>query len=186
MRAAIPSLLVVGVVLWLDAPLAQGEAKHRLQHNVTDAFKMFRNSPVAVAMFDTDNDGDLDCLTTVRSNFDEEGHKATYTWLLPGVNGHERRNVTFDLREGPSPDKTVFTPEDGDGSEQIANFIYSDNERCTVLEIPYKNVQECILWMNPKDLKAVPQHCLDYYEDNCDMQNPAYDEESCGPLISNL
>nr|XP_037285192.1 uncharacterized protein LOC119178133 [Rhipicephalus microplus] len=186
MRAAIPSLLVVGVVLWLDAPLAQGEAKHRLQHNVTDAFKMFRNFPVAVAMFDTDNDGDLDCLTTVRSNFDEEGHKATYTWLLPGVNGHERRNVTFDLREGPSPDKTVFTPEDGDGSEQIANFIYSDNEHCTVLEIPYKNVQECILWMNPKDLKAVPQHCLDYYEDNCDMQNPAYDEESCGPLISNL
>ncbi|KAL3223328.1 hypothetical protein MRX96_049829, partial [Rhipicephalus microplus] len=49
-----------------------------------------------------------------------------------------------------------------------------------------KNVQECILWMNPKDVKDVPQHCLDHYEDNCDMKNPSYDEESCGPLISNL
>ncbi|KAH7961747.1 hypothetical protein HPB52_011863 [Rhipicephalus sanguineus] len=90
MRAAIPSLLVVGVMLRLDAPFAQGEAKHRLQHDVTDAFKMFEIFPVAIAIFDTDKDGDLDCLTTVRSNYDEKDHKVTYTWLLAGLNGHEK------------------------------------------------------------------------------------------------
>ncbi|KAH7961748.1 hypothetical protein HPB52_011864 [Rhipicephalus sanguineus] len=173
-------------MLGLDAPLAQGEAKRRLQHDVTDAFKMFRNFPVAIAMFDTDKDGDLDCLATVRSNFDEEGHKATYTWLLPGLNGHEKKNITFDLREGASPDKPIYTPEDGDGSDKVANFIYSDNKQCTVLEIPYKNELQCILWVNPKIVKDVPQHCLDYYEDNCDMPNPAYDDETSPAIREDL
>ncbi|KAL1486912.1 hypothetical protein MTO96_031166 [Rhipicephalus appendiculatus] len=113
-------------------------------------------------MFDTDNDGDLDCLVTVRSNFDEEGPQ-----------GHLHVASARSQRSARS-----------DGSEKVANFIYSDNEKCTVLEIPYKNDQECILWVNPKILKDVPQHCLDYYDDNCDMKNPAYDEQSCGPIIA--
>ncbi|KAL1458846.1 hypothetical protein MTO96_027657 [Rhipicephalus appendiculatus] len=144
-------------MLWLDAPLAQGEAKHRLQHDVTDAFKMFKNFPVAIAVFDADKDGDLDCVVSVRSTYDEEGHTATYTWLLPGFNGHEKQNITFNLREGASPDKPVYTPED-----------------------------ECMLWMSQEAVKDIPQNCVDHFEDNCDIKNPAYDEDSCSPVMANL
>ncbi|KAL1458847.1 hypothetical protein MTO96_027658 [Rhipicephalus appendiculatus] len=186
MWAAVSSLLVVGVMLWLDVTLAQGEAKRRLQHDVTDAFKMFEIFPVAIAMFDTDKDGDLDCLTTVRSNYDEEGHTVTYTWLLAGLNGHEKQNITFKLTEGPSPDKPVYIPVDGDGSEKIANFIYTDYKTCTVLEIPYKEEQECILWVNQEALKDVPENCVDYFYDNCNTENAAYDEETCAPVLANL
>ncbi|KAL1458845.1 hypothetical protein MTO96_027656 [Rhipicephalus appendiculatus] len=186
MRAAISCLLVIGVVLWLGAPFAQGQAKHRLQHNVTDAFKMFEIFPVSIAVFDVDKDGDLECLTTVRSNYDKEGHTVTYTWLLAGLNGHVKQNITFNLREGASPDKPVYTPEDGDGNDKVANFIYTDYKTCTVLEIPYKNEQECILWLTREALNDVPQNCVDHFEDNCDMKNPAYDEESCSSVIANL
>ncbi|KAL3245333.1 hypothetical protein MRX96_046998 [Rhipicephalus microplus] len=186
MRLVLSPLFFVGVMLCVDSSLAQGQAKHRLQHNVTDAFKMFEIFPVSIAVFDADKDGDLDCLTTVRSNYDEEGHTVTYTWLLAGLNDHVKKNVTFNLREGLSPDKPIYTPEDGDGSDKVANFIYTDYKTCTVLEIPYKNEQECILWVTQEALNNVPQNCVDHFEDNCDVDNPVYDQESCAAVTANL
>lgn len=148
--------------------------------------KMFEFFPLAIAMLDTDNDGDLDCLVTVRSNYNEEAHKATYTWLLPGLHGHKKENITFNLREGATPDKPVYTPLDGDGTDKIANFIYSDYHKCTVLDIPYKNKQECILWVTKEALKDIPQYCYDHFEDNCDTKVEAYDEETCRPVLASL
>ncbi|XP_075535379.1 uncharacterized protein LOC142570967 [Dermacentor variabilis] len=186
MRAAVTCLFVAGAMLWLDAPLAMGQAKHRLTHGVTDAFKMFEIFPVAIAIFDTDFDGDLECLTTVRTNYNEEGHTVTYTWLIPGLNGHEKKNITFNLREGASPDKPVYTPLEGDVSDKVANFIYTDYNVCTVLEIPYKTEQVCILWVTREAVSNVPQNCVDYYEDICDTKVEAYNEESCSPVMANL
>ncbi|XP_077512926.1 uncharacterized protein LOC144124139 [Amblyomma americanum] len=165
-------------LLSLSISFSHAEPKRQLQHDVTDAFKMFKTFPVAIALFDEDQDGDLDCLKAVRADFDEDAHTVTYVWILKNENGHDSKNISYHLKEGASPDKPVYTLDDTDGPEYVANFIYTDYETCVILEIPYKENQECILWTTEGAKNGVPKHCMKYYIDNCDVKNMAYDQ-SC-------
>ncbi|KAH7966885.1 hypothetical protein HPB49_020267 [Dermacentor silvarum] len=186
MRAAVPCLLVVGAMLLLDAPLAVGQAKHSLQHAVTDAFKVFEVFPQAVAVFDADDDGDLDCVVVVRQHLDENSKTASYLWLLPSLNGRQAENHTNYLKEGPTPDKPVFIADDGADGEQTANFLYTNYKNCVVVDIPFKKRRSCGLWVSPDAVHSFPHECTDQFEDSCDMTVSVFDDETCEGVFNNI
>ncbi|KAL1476125.1 hypothetical protein MTO96_036747, partial [Rhipicephalus appendiculatus] len=158
--------------------------KHKLQHEVADAVKVLDNFASGVAIFDIDKDGDLDCLTGVRTDYDKKTSTVTYVWLLKGVNGHEAKNISFQVRPGPTPSQFLFRDIYSEESFGIGTYDYTDNKNCVVMEMPYHDSQECLLWVTWKVVDAIPQHCLDHYEDNCDDGKLAYDKDSCGDIVN--
>ncbi|KAL1443236.1 hypothetical protein MTO96_046057, partial [Rhipicephalus appendiculatus] len=63
---------------------------------------LFEIHPNGVAILDTDEGGDLECLTAVRTKFDKQGPAADYVWILKGLNGHPKRNITVHFKKGGS------------------------------------------------------------------------------------
>ncbi|KAK8759002.1 hypothetical protein V5799_003366, partial [Amblyomma americanum] len=76
---------------------------------MTQAFDAF---PLVIAMFDEDLDGDLDCVKSVRTDYDKEAKKATYVWVLKGKNGQAGTNITFHLKPGATPEKADYLLDD--------------------------------------------------------------------------
>ncbi|XP_049517677.1 uncharacterized protein LOC119441915 isoform X3 [Dermacentor silvarum] len=179
-------LLVIFSALLLEVPLASGEAKHQLKHDVTDAFKMFEALPYGIAAFDVDNDGDLDCAMVVRQDLDENTKTATYMMVLPSVNGRKAENHTYHMSEGLTPDKPFFTMDDGADGEQTANFIYTNYKNCAVVDFPFNKRESCGLWVTKDAVHSVPQECVDQFEDNCDMEVAVFDDETCKGVLDNI
>ncbi|KAK8758205.1 hypothetical protein V5799_004165 [Amblyomma americanum] len=83
------SSTLVGIcALLLVFQLTPCKAKDQLEHEAVDAFKAFENFPYAIALYDIDKDGDLDCLTAIRTEFNKDPLSATYVLFLKGLNGH--------------------------------------------------------------------------------------------------
>ncbi|XP_077515172.1 uncharacterized protein LOC144125560 isoform X1 [Amblyomma americanum] len=137
----------------------------------------------SIALFDIDQDGDLDCVTALRTEFDKSVPSATYVWILPGLSGKEKKNVTIHVRAGTLPDKPVLTVGD-DGPEQTAKFFYTDYKTCATFEAPFQGLEECMVWVAKDVIADPPQDCVDQYEDNCDVKHIAYDENTCSPFIA--
>ncbi|KAK8786600.1 hypothetical protein V5799_023625 [Amblyomma americanum] len=144
--------------------------------------KVFEAFPVGIAVFDEDLDGDLDCLSSVRTDFDKESQKASYTWFLMGKNGHSRKNMTLHLRPGATPDKAVFTVDDSDGPWETAEFVYSDYQDCNIVDLPYEGTEQCIMWVSDEVKDDVPQECKDQFEYLCEIEVMAYDKDSCNAV----
>ncbi|KAH7962458.1 hypothetical protein HPB52_016211 [Rhipicephalus sanguineus] len=130
--------------------------------------EVFDNFASAVAVFDVDKDGDLDCLSTVRIDYDKDASTATYVWLLRSLNGHDA-NVK----------KYFIYIIAADEPLQIGTYHYSDYKNCIVMEMPYHGDDECVLWVSEKAIDDVPQACQDHYEDNCEDAKLSYDKDSC-------
>ncbi|KAL1442794.1 hypothetical protein MTO96_030626, partial [Rhipicephalus appendiculatus] len=160
-------------------PALTGKGKHQLKHEVTDAKAVFDNFASAVAVFDVDKDGDLDCLSTVRLDYDKNASTATYFWILKNMNGHESHNISFLVGPGPAPNQFLVKDKDSDEPVQIGTYDYSDYKNCIIMEMPYHGSDECVLWVSENVIDDIPQHCLDHYEDNCEDAKLAYDKGSC-------
>ncbi|XP_077560760.1 uncharacterized protein LOC144175577 [Haemaphysalis longicornis] len=188
MRSHFVQALASLSVWYLALPLLSAGGKRQLQHDVADAFKIIDNFPYSIAIFNEDQDGDLDCLTTRRVEYDPEAPSATYIWFLKGLNGHEKKHLVIHLEPGASLNEAVYTDDDPNSPERILNFIYTDYDNCTIFEIPYEGRLECMLWVVEGIQDNVPQHCIDYYDDICDVsvKNNAYDGETCSGLSDDL
>ncbi|XP_077545739.1 uncharacterized protein LOC144158606 [Haemaphysalis longicornis] len=177
---SLPAVVLAPVViLVLALSSAEAKAERKLPHEITDTRKLYEAFPFVVAIFDQDEDGDLDCVTSTRTNIDVEANTATYVWSLQGGNGHEKRNITFNLKPGPTPDSAVYTPEDDKSKEELVSFIYTDYKDCVIVEMPFKNHLECMLWVSDEVKDNIPQLCLDMFEDICDDKISAYSRDMC-------
>ncbi|XP_037510180.1 uncharacterized protein LOC119386960 isoform X2 [Rhipicephalus sanguineus] len=150
-------LLLILSALFLAVPMASGKAKHQLKHDTTDAFKLLEVFPYAIALFDADQDGDLECVMMLKEHLDQNKKTTSYVMLLPPLNGRPAENHTYHAREGAAPDKLLFTLDDG-----------------------------CGLWVKKDALHSLPQECLDQFEDNCDMAFSRFDDETCKGLFDNV
>ncbi|XP_075538242.1 uncharacterized protein LOC142572778 [Dermacentor variabilis] len=164
-------------------PPACGEAKHQLVHNVTDAFKSLRAFPYALAIYDADLDGDLDCVYAVRTDFSDEPQQATYVLLLNGIGGNQPRNITYHIKPGPAPDVTSFTIDEDYDNVEECHFDYTDYKNCLILEFPFVAGQDCLLWITKEAFVDMPEECMRQYVDTCDDALNSYDEESCAAFI---
>ncbi|XP_070392860.1 uncharacterized protein [Dermacentor albipictus] len=179
MQSLFYCVLVIFSALLLEVPMASGKAKHQLNHDVTDAFKMFEVFAYAIAAFDADDDGDLDCAMMVRQQLDEKQKTATYVFVLAPVNGRQPENHTYYVKEGSTTDKPVFTVDDGANGEETVYFIYTNYKNCVVADFPFKNRQSCGLWVTKDVLHSFPQECIDQFQDNCDRAVLVFDDETC-------
>ncbi|XP_049517582.1 uncharacterized protein LOC119441791 [Dermacentor silvarum] len=144
--------------------------------------QVFEKHPYGVAILDTDSDGDLDCLTAIRTKFDKDGPTADYVWVLKGLKGHVKKNITFHFQEGDAPDKAFFTVDDADGQKVETRAIYADYQTCAVLEMPYNGYPQCILWATDEVKDNVPSKCTEQFRNNCDVEFTAYDKELCSQV----
>nr|XP_054932314.1 uncharacterized protein LOC129387413 [Dermacentor andersoni] len=127
-------------------------------------------------------DGDLDCLTAVRTKFHKDGPTPDYVWVLKGLKGHVKKNITFHFKKGDAPDKAFVTVDDDEGQNQKARAIYADYQTCAVLEIPYNGNPQCILWTTDEVEDNVPSKCTEQFRKNCDVEVAAYDKEPCSQV----
>ncbi|XP_075535409.1 uncharacterized protein LOC142570998 [Dermacentor variabilis] len=167
---------------WFTSPPVFGDSNTETQDDVSDIMKVFETHPYGVAIFDIDNDGDLDCLTAVRTKFDNDGPTADYVWLLKGLNGHVKKNITYHFEKGDAPDKAFVTVDDDDRQNQEARAIYADYQTCAVLDIPYNGKPECTLWTTDEVKDNVPSQCTEQYKKNCEVEVVVYDKESCSQV----
>ncbi|XP_054932617.1 uncharacterized protein [Dermacentor andersoni] len=186
MQSLFSCVLLLISALLLEVPIASGKAKHQLKHDVTDAFKMFEVFPYAIAAFDADDDGDLDCVMVVRQDLDENRKAATYVIVLPSLNGRQAENLTYYLREGPATDTVFFTLDDGAEGRGTANYIYTNYKNCAVVDFPFKKRQSCGLWVTKDVLHSYPQECIDQFEDNCDKAVAVFDDETCKGVFDHI
>ncbi|XP_054931999.1 uncharacterized protein [Dermacentor andersoni] len=157
-----------------------GESNAETQ-DVPDIMKIFETHPYGVAIFDIDNDGDLDCLTAIRTKYDNDGPSADYVWLLKGLKGHVKKNITYHFKKGDAPDKAFVTVDD-DPQNQEARAFYADFQTCAVLDIPYNGKPECTLWTTDEVKDNVPSQCTEQYKKNCEVEVVVYDKESCSQV----
>ncbi|KAL1439528.1 hypothetical protein MTO96_001293 [Rhipicephalus appendiculatus] len=181
MWAAVSSLLVVGVMLWLDATLAQGEAKPRLQHDVTDAFKAMAAFPYAVALADTDEDGDLDCMAAVRRKYSKDPPRVVFDSFIKSPNG-DIRSITYHIKPGPTIDSVEFTVNDDYDHVFEAHFFFSDYKDCLIMELPIDNKPMCVMWTLETFAGNIPAICTEQLLANCEDAVLSYDEDTCGPF----
>ncbi|XP_054932000.1 uncharacterized protein [Dermacentor andersoni] len=150
--------------------------------DVVDIMKLFKKHSSGVAILDTDNDGDLDCVTAVRTKYDDDGPTADYVWLLKGLNGHVKKNITYHFEKGDAPDKAFVTIDDDDGQMQEARALYDDYQTCAVLEFPYKRNPRCMLWTTDEVKDNVPSECTEQFRKKCAVEVVVYDKESCSQV----
>ncbi|KAL1478603.1 hypothetical protein MTO96_034963 [Rhipicephalus appendiculatus] len=160
-----------------------GEVSHRSDDSVLDTFDVLRALPRAVAIYDIDGDGDRDCVTAVRTEFSEEPQKATYVLQFKGLGGTQPRNVTFHITPGSTPDTNQFTLDDDYDFVQVARFYYTNYKNCAVMDHPFENVHECILWTTSESFHDIPEDCMIEYEKTCKDAAKPYDEDSCAKFI---
>ncbi|XP_075538244.1 uncharacterized protein LOC142572780 isoform X1 [Dermacentor variabilis] len=164
-------------------PLISGNAKNQLQPEFPDVGKVFEGFRAGLALFDIDNDGDLDCVTATQQDYNASVPSVTYVWHLQPLNGHEARNIYFYVRPGDGPGQILFKDKNVDGPLQEGTMLYSDYKDCIVLDLPYGGYQECMLWISWEANNNVPQRCTDEYEDKCEDAKQAFDEETCSPYM---
>ncbi|XP_054932619.1 uncharacterized protein [Dermacentor andersoni] len=148
--------------------------------------QMFEVFPYAIAAFEADDDGDLDCGMVVRQDVDQNRKTAVYVLVLPSLNGRQAENQTMYIKEGPTTDRLVFTTDDGADGGGILNYIYTNNKNCAVVDFPFKKRQSCGLWVTKDVLHSFPQECMDQFEDNCDKAVAVFDDETCKGVLDNI
>uniref|UniRef100_A0A023GCZ8 Putative lipocalin-2 1 n=1 Tax=Amblyomma triste TaxID=251400 RepID=A0A023GCZ8_AMBTT len=162
------------------------EARDESNGDVLDAFQVFANCPEAVLLYDNDETGSHLCLTTARQNFDENGPTATYVWQMKGLNGHAKKNITFHLKPGQTPDEAVFWLDADEGKEQVARLVYADYKSCGIFLVPLNGMIECMLWVTEEVKDNVPQYCIDQYDRNCDTKILEYSKDICSQVDSGV
>ncbi|XP_077513054.1 uncharacterized protein LOC144124292 [Amblyomma americanum] len=174
--------LALSCISFFHILFCAGKPKHELRHETAEVGKVFESFPHLIAMFDIDKDGDLDCVSAVGTDYDSSVPRLTYVWMFPGVNGHEPRNISYVVVPGPSPDTFRFWDKNGDGTVQTGRYVYTDYKECLIID--FYDMKECMLWTSWDVKDAFSQTCMDQYEDNCDVVNMPYDQETCSPFFN--
>uniref|UniRef100_A0A023G5E8 Putative lipocalin-5 1 n=1 Tax=Amblyomma triste TaxID=251400 RepID=A0A023G5E8_AMBTT len=182
MASYLPATFTTACTLLLVFSFASCKAQHHLTQHTVDSFKSLANFPYAVALYDADEDGDLDCLMAVRTEFSLAPPSATYVVFQKDLKAHTVVNATHYLQPGPTPDSNVVILNNDYQHPLRNHFLFTDYENCIILESPMGGRQECALWVNSA-LKDIPDICFDQFQDNCDNGVKAYDQDSCGELI---
>nr|XP_037285506.1 uncharacterized protein LOC119178410 isoform X1 [Rhipicephalus microplus] len=161
--------------------MAWAKPRDHYKDDVPDAFKIFRDHAYGVTILDSDGDGELECMTTKRTEYNPEAPSATFVWILKGLNGHEKKNIPFHVRPSNSSHEVLLNFDD-DNRDRILTVLYTDYKDCVVLEMPLLGKEECMLVVTREVKDAVPQHCFEHYDSNCYNKVTTYDPDVCSQV----
>ncbi|KAK8779794.1 hypothetical protein V5799_018866 [Amblyomma americanum] len=140
-------------------------------------FGVFRR---AIAISSSSNDTSFKCLSATLTHYDPRTKKATYVWHLKARGEKPARNITFDIEGGEIPDQVTYFVDNDRTRPHTAYYNYTDYRNCMVMIVPYSNHDHCLLWVTRSVVSNVPQHCLDNYEETCEVRIPQYENDLCG------
>ncbi|KAH8009665.1 hypothetical protein HPB51_018962 [Rhipicephalus microplus] len=162
--------------------LLQGlAADHQSKDDVVDAFKAMAAFPYAVALADTDRDGDLDCMAAVRREYSNDPPRAVFDSFMKRPNG-EIRKITYHVKPGPTIDSVELTVNDDYDHVSEGRFFFSDYKDCVIMEFPIDNKPMCVMWTLKTMAGDIPAICTEKLQASCEDAVLAYDEDTCGPL----
>ncbi|XP_049527892.1 uncharacterized protein LOC125947366 [Dermacentor silvarum] len=175
-----PSFCVILVLstLQLLVLFAQGES------SVIDSFRIFNNFPSGVAISNSNNDSEYECLTAKRIWLNAKAKQGKYIWILKERHGKSKIEIPFYLSQGSSPDTFSYKVGSEDATPEEGKFMYTDYEHCSVLDMPY-NGHQCILWSSELSKDSLPQECMDKFADICGVGIPLYNQDLCPVEIAN-
>nr|XP_037285365.1 uncharacterized protein LOC119178273 isoform X1 [Rhipicephalus microplus] len=181
MAAIVLAMSIPMLALQFLLPLSCHAVNPQSQPDVVDAFKALAAFPYAVAMADTDDSGDLDCMITHRTKFSKQPPRFGYASSIKGRNGVNRA-ITYHIKPGPTIDTTEFTVDDDYSHVSQAHFLFSDYKDCILMELPIYDKPECVLWTKEKNADNVPAICKQQLEEKCENATISYDEKTCNPV----
>ncbi|XP_077538218.1 uncharacterized protein LOC144150236 [Haemaphysalis longicornis] len=167
--------LFVAIMLVMVMP----NATRRPPREPVDAFRMFGHLPRIVAIFTSTNDSSFNCLSATLDRYDTESREATYVWHFKTRNGTGRKDVPFYIKMGTAPNQANYYVDNDRTNLYTAFYNYTDYENCMVAIIPTPEHNHCVLWVKRSVARAVPQDCLDNYEQTCDVRVPQFDNDLC-------
>ncbi|KAL1486192.1 hypothetical protein MTO96_031502 [Rhipicephalus appendiculatus] len=130
---AITTVLFVSLLISTTAD----EASEIERRDVPDAFEVYLHLDDVLAVSDIDGDGVFECVEAVRTEYQAEPKAATYVFLFKGHHDTEKKNVSFHISPGPSPDRVTIYLDNDTEDKFEAQYLYTDYETCTVVQGPY-------------------------------------------------
>ncbi|XP_075728054.1 uncharacterized protein LOC119178381 [Rhipicephalus microplus] len=105
--------------------------------------------------------------------------------MLKGLKGFERKEIALHMKPGAAPDKVLFTYDDDD-QELDMTLLYTDYKACAIVDLPFKGRKECLMWVLYAIKDAVPVHCVEHYDESCEVKIPSYDRDTCSQIPDEL
>ncbi|KAL1439526.1 hypothetical protein MTO96_001291 [Rhipicephalus appendiculatus] len=181
-RTSITKVIALYICLFSAAAcVAWAKQRDHYKDDVPDAFKIFSDHAYGVTILDSDDDGELECMTTKRTEYNPEAPSATFVWILKGLNGHEKKVIPFHVRPSNSSHEVVINFDDDD-RDRTLTVLYTDYKACAVFEMPLLGKEECMLVVTREAKDDVPQNCFEHYDTNCDNKVTSYNPDVCSQV----
>ncbi|XP_075550448.1 uncharacterized protein LOC142584164 [Dermacentor variabilis] len=149
-----------------------------LRLDLPDAFQIFLHLEDVLAISDANDDGLFECVEAIRSDYNVEPKMATYVLLFKGHHDKEKKNVTFHLTPGATPDTVTMYLDNHTEEKFEAQYLYTDYETCAVVKGPYEG-ERCLLLVSRDKAEDVPEHCSTNFADICSVTSNLYSQELC-------
>ncbi|KAL1486191.1 hypothetical protein MTO96_031501 [Rhipicephalus appendiculatus] len=120
-----------------------------------------------LAVSDIDGDGVFECVEAVLTEYQVEPEK-----------GDIRKNVSFHISPGTTPDRITFYLDNKTEEEFEAQYLYTDYETCAIVKGPYGG-DRCLLLVSRDMADDVPKPCLTNFADLCGVSVNLYSKELC-------
>ncbi|XP_077486277.1 uncharacterized protein LOC144097433 [Amblyomma americanum] len=173
MRGGI-SVLIVSACVFLSV-----QERHLLHRSAPDAFEVFGRFPDLVAISDSNNDTIMECLALKRTEFNPKDKTATYVFQFRSFHVAEKKNVTFHVTDGSTPDRFGYYTEDDPEERYVGIIRYTNHINCYVVDGPYHNGEQCVLFVSKGTEDDVPIQCTKEFEDICGVTVKLYSRDLC-------
>ncbi|XP_065281432.1 uncharacterized protein [Dermacentor albipictus] len=140
--------------------------------------QIFLHLEDVVAMSDADADGLFECVEAIRSDYQMEPKMAAYVFLFKGHHGTAKKNVTFHVKPGATPDRITMYFDNHTEEEFEAQYLYTDYKTCAIVTGPYEG-ERCLLLVSKDMAEDVPDSCLANFADMCGVSDNLYSKELC-------
>ncbi|KAL1486190.1 hypothetical protein MTO96_031500, partial [Rhipicephalus appendiculatus] len=131
-----------------------------------------------LAVSDIDGDGVFECVEAVRTEYQAEPKKATYVFLFKGHHGTEKKNVSFHISPGSTPDRITIYLDNNTEDKFEAQYLYTDYDTCAIVKGPYGG-DRCLLLVSKGMADNVSKPCLTNFADLCGVSVNLYSKELC-------
>ncbi|XP_054922283.1 uncharacterized protein [Dermacentor andersoni] len=167
----------VGLLSLLQSTEANGVSEIT-RRDLPDAFQIFLHLEDVLAISDADDDGLFECVEAIRSDNRMEPKMAAYVFLFKGHHGTEKKNVTFHVRPGATPDRIIIYFDNHTEEEFEAQYLYTDYQTCAIVKGSYEG-ERCLLLVSKEMAEDVPESCLANFADTCGVASNLYSKELC-------
>lgn len=155
------------------------EAHETQRRDVPDAFQMYAHLDDVLGVSDINADGVFECVEAVRTEYQEDPKKATFVFLFKGHHGTEKKNVSFNISPGTTPDTITFYLDNDPEDTFEAQYLFTDYKTCCIVKGPYGGSDRCLLFVSKNMAENVPQPCLTNFADLCGVSVNLHSSELC-------